>query len=131
MGIAPICAHRMSTPRKTLSLSRAAVPTEGPALSSEAELLVQAIRRKLCVVAVYNRTSMQIAPYILYTRHDDLFIDGVAMLRDGKVPAEFKLGTFKLAGLNSLSLTAESFTVQPLYDAAHAKYQDVSVAKVG
>ncbi|WP_340317741.1 hypothetical protein [Rhizorhabdus argentea] len=119
----------MSTPRKTLSLSRAAMPSEGPPLSPEAELLAQAVRRKLCIVAVYNRTSMQIAPHILYTRHDDLFVDGVVMLRDGKVPAELKLGTFKLAGLSSVSLTAETFSVQPLYNPGDAKYEGVTVAK--
>jgi hypothetical protein len=51
-------------------------------------------------------------------------------LREGKIPGELKLGTFKLAGLNNLSLTAESFTVQPLYDPADAKYEGVTVAKV-
>lgn len=121
----------MSNPRRTLSLKSPAIATDGPALSSEAELIVQAIRRKLCIVAVYNRTSMQIAPHILYTRHDELFVDGVVLLRDGKVPAELKLGTFKLVGLNSLSLTAESFTVQALYDPNAEKYADVTVVKVG
>lgn len=121
----------MSTPRKTLSLSRAATPVEGPELSSEAQILVQAIRRRLCITAVYNRTNMTIAPHILYTKHDDLFIDGVVTLRDGRVPAELKLGTFKLAGLNSLSLTVDAFTVQPFYDPSDAKYEGVTVAKVG
>jgi len=119
----------MSTPRKTLSLSRAAAPADGPALSPEAEMLAQAVRRKLCIVAVYNRTAMQIAPHILYTRHDDLFIDGVVTLRDGKVPAELKLGTFKLAGLSNVSLTAENFVVQALYDPSDSKYEGVTVAK--
>ena len=118
----------MSTPRRTLSLKPAALP-DGPALSPEAELIVQAIRRKLCITAVYNRTNMQIAPHILYTRHDDLFVDGVAMLREGKVPAELKLGTFKLAGLNNVSLTADAFTVQPLFDPGEAKYHGVTVMK--
>lgn len=126
----PICAPPMSTPRKTLSLSRVVAPAEGPALSADAQLIAQAVRRKLCIVAVYNRTQMTIAPHILYTKHDDLFIDGVVTLRDGKVPAEPKLGNFKLAGLNSLSLTAESFVVQPLYNPADAKYEGVTVAKV-
>lgn len=120
----------MSTPRKTLSLGRVAAPAAGPALSSEGELIAQAVRRKLCIVAVYNRTNMTIAPHILYTKHDDLHVDGVVLLRDGKVPAELKLGTFKLAGLNSLSLTADNFTVQPLYDPNDAKYEGVTVAKV-
>ena len=121
----------MSTPRKTLSLKPAVVPASGPALSPEAELIAQAVRRKLCIVAVYNRTSMQIAPHILYTKHDDPFIDGVAVLRDGKVPAELKLGTFKLAGLNNVSLTAEPFNVMPVYDPDDAKYEGVTLAKVG
>lgn len=121
----------MSTPRKTLSLGRAAIPIEGAALSTEAELIVQAIRRKLCIVATYNRTSMQIAPQILYTKHDDLFMDGVAVLRDGKVPAELKLGTFKLAGLNNVSLTAETFTVQSLFNPADTKYEGVTIARIG
>ncbi|TAK09339.1 MAG: hypothetical protein EPO38_09710 [Rhizorhabdus sp.] len=120
----------MSTPRKTLSLSRVVAPAEGPALSAEAQIIAQAVRRKLCITAVYNRTGMTIAPHILYTKHDDPFIDGVVTLRDGKVPAEPKLGTFKLAGLNSVSLTADAFTVQPLYDPADAKYEGVTVAKV-
>ena len=121
----------MSTPRKTLWLGRATAPATGAPLSSEAELLVQAIRRKLCIVAVYNRTPMTIAPQILYTRHDEPFVDGVVTLRDGKVPAELKLGTFKLAGLNNVSLTAETFTVQTLFDPADAKYEGVTIATIG
>ncbi len=120
----------MSTPRKTLSLGRVAAPADGPALSPEAELIAQAIRRKLCIVAVYNRTAMQIAPQILYTKHGDPFIDGVVVLRDGKVPAELKLGSFKLAGLNGVSLTAEPQTVQAFFDPADAKYEGVTITKL-
>lgn len=120
----------MSTPRKTLSLSRAVAPSEGPALEGDAQIIAQAIRRKLSITTVYNRTGMTIAPHILYTKHDDLFVDGVVLLRDGKVPAELKLGTFKLAGLNSVSLSLDTFTVQPFYDPTDAKYEGVTVAKV-
>lgn len=120
----------MSTPRKTLKLKSPVMPTEGPALSTEAELVAQAIRRKLCIVAIYNRTSMTIAPHILYTKHDDLFVDGVVMLRDGKVPAEPKLGTFKLAGLSGVSLTADSFVCQQVYDQSEEKYVGVTVARI-
>lgn len=120
----------MSTPRKTLSLSSVVAPSDGPALSPEAQLIAQAVRRKLCIVAIYNRTPMTIAPHILYTKHDDLFIDGVVTLRDGKVPAEPKLGNFKLAGLNSLSLTAEGFTAVSLFNPADAKYEGATIAKV-
>lgn len=120
----------MSTPRKTLSLSSVVAPAEGPALSPEAQIIAQAVRRKLCITATYNRTGMTIAPHILYTKHDDPFVDGIVTLRDGKVPAEPKLGTFKLAGLNGVMLTADNFTTHPLYVADDAKYESVTVAKV-
>lgn len=118
-------------PRKKLSLGRAAALPEGPALTPEAELIAQAIRRKLCITAVYNRTGMTIAPHILYTKHDDPFVDGVVLLRDGKVPAEPKLGTFKLAGLNSVSLTADGFAPSALFASGDEKYEGVTLAKLG
>lgn len=121
----------MNTPRKTLSLSRVVAPESGPELSPEAQLIAQAIRRKLCITAVYNKTAMVITPHILYTKHDDPFIDGVVTLRDGKVPAEPKLGTFKLAGLNSVMLTADSFEPHALFDPTDAKYEGVTLAKIG
>ncbi|MES2496035.1 MAG: hypothetical protein V4618_07970 [Pseudomonadota bacterium] len=120
----------MSTPRKTLSLSSVVAPSEGPALTAEAQIIAQAIRRKLSITAVYNRTGMTIAPHILYTKHDDLFIDGVVLLRDGKVPPELKLGNFKLAGLSSVSLTVDPFTVQSFFAPADAKYDGATIAKV-
>jgi len=54
-GYAP---GQMSNPRRTLSLKSPAVATDGPALSSDAELIAQAVRRKLCIVAIYNRTGL-------------------------------------------------------------------------
>lgn len=130
-GCGPICARPMTTPRKTLSLSRVVAPASGPELSPEAQLIAQAIRRKLCITAVYNKTAMVITPHILYTKHDDPFIDGVVTLRDGKVPAEPKLGTFKLAGLNSVMLTADNFEPHALFDPTDAKYEGVTLAKLG
>ena len=62
----------------------------------------EAIVRKRCLRATYNRTDIMLAPHIIYTRHDDLFVDGVVLERDGKPPKELKLGTFKLAGLNGV-----------------------------
>ncbi len=65
----------------------------------------EAIVRKRCLRATYNHTEITLAPHIIYTRHDDLFVDGVVVERDGKPPKELKLGTFKLAGLNGVGLT--------------------------
>ena len=120
----------MSAPRKTLSIKPAIADDANLPRTPAADIVAEAIRRKLCVTAVYNKTAMQIAPHILYTRHDEPFLDGVVMLREGKPPVELKLGTFKLIGLNSLSLTAENFEVQPLFDPADAKYEGVTLTKV-
>ncbi len=119
-------ARPMSTPRRTLSIKPATDLGDQPRTPA-ADILAEAIRRKLCVTAIYNKTPMQIAPHILYTKHDEPFLDGVVVLRDGKVPAEPKLGTFKLTGLNSLSLTLADFTINPLFNPADAKYEGVTL----
>jgi hypothetical protein len=71
---------------------------------------------------------MTLAPHVIYTKHGDLFIDAVAIDRDGKPPKEVKLGTFKLAGLNDLQLTARSFPANPLFHANDAKYAEALMA---
>ncbi|TVV72570.1 hypothetical protein FOY91_14335 [Sphingomonas solaris] len=79
--------------------------------------------RKLRVRAIYNRTEMQFAPHILYTRHDDPFVDGVVMEREGKPPREIKLASFKLAGLTGLTLTTERFEPQAVFNPAEPRYE--------
>src|SRR3546814_13379799 len=68
-------------------------------------------------MATYNKMVVKLAPHILYTRHDEMFIDAVTIERDGRPPRELKLGTFKLAGLNDVSLIEETFeAMHGLYD---------------
>ena len=86
--------------------------------------IFEAIVRKLCVVATYNRVTMTLAPHVIYTRHGDLFIDAIALERDGRAPKEVKIGTFKLAGLNDLALTGRVFPANPLFHANDAKYAE-------
>ena len=90
--------------------------------------IFEAIVRQQCVVATYNRVTMTLAPHVIYTKHGDLFIDAVALDRDGKPPKEVKLGTFKLAGLNDLQLTARRFPANPLFHANDAKYAEALMA---
>ena len=68
----------------------------------------------MCITATYNKMHIRLAPHVLYTRHDDLFVDGVTMERDGNPPREFKIGCFKLAGLNDVALAPEAF--EPIAD---------------
>src|SRR3546814_12356603 len=73
------------------------------------KLLLESIATRKCVETVYNRMAVKLAPHILYTRHDELFIDAVTIEREGKPPREIKIGTFNLAGLSQLALTNQEF----------------------
>lgn len=97
---------------------------------SQNALVLQAIALKQCVEATYNRTQVRLAPHILYTRHDELYVDAVTMERDGQPPREMKLGTFKLAGLQGLAVAERRFEPQGLFDPANAKYQGVTLFAV-
>lgn len=118
------------TPRKKLGIKSAATPAESPFQGTEFDLLRLAIERKLCMSATYNRQAIIFAPHILYTKHDDPFVDGVVTLRDGKVPVELKIGTFKLAGLGGLSLSPSPFDPIEGFDAGDEKYAGVTVASI-
>lgn len=111
----------MQQSRKTLSLKPRPPSAETPE-SDFAHILRTAMAMKVCVAAVYNRTSMRMAPHILYTRHDEPFVDGVVLERDGNPPRELKLGSFKLAGLSDVRLTAIPFTPMALFDMATPRY---------
>ena len=94
------------------------------------KILLEAIARNLCVEAVYNRVRMILAPHILYTRHDELFVDAVALEKDGREPRELKLGTFKLAGLGEVALTERAFQREALFDPGDEKYAGVTLFAV-
>ena len=91
---------------------------------------LEAIALRKCLRATYNRMAVILAPHILYTRHDELFIDAVTVERDGQRPREAKLGTFKLAGLKEVALLERRFTPDPLFDATDAKYAGVALFAV-
>jgi hypothetical protein len=93
-------------------------------------LVLQAIALKKCVEATYNRAQVRLAPHILYTRHDELYLDAVTMERDGRPPREIKLGTFKLTGLQDLAVAERAFEPQSIFDPGSEKYQGVTLFAV-
>ena len=94
---------------------------------SQNALVLQAIALKQCVEATYNRTQVRLAPHILYTRHDELYVDAVTVERDGLPPKEIKLGAFKVAGLTELALAGQTFKPNPIFDPAAARYDGTAV----
>lgn len=98
--------------------------------SGPAPTIFEAIVRQLCVTATYNRSRVTLAPHVIYTRHGDLFVDAVTLVRDGQPPRELKLGTFKLAGLGELALTQRRFDISALFEPEAEKYEDAALIKV-
>lgn len=94
------------------------------------KILLEAIALRKHVVATYNRQIVTLAPHILYTRHDELYVDAVTVERDGKPPREIKLGTFKLTGLSDVSLVERSFLPMRIFDAKAEKYAGTTLLAV-
>ncbi len=98
---------------------------------SDPRLILEGIALKKCVVATYNRTTMKLAPHILYTRHGELHMDAVALERAGVPPREKKLGVFKLIGLSDVAVTDEHFAVErELFEPEAEKYEGVTLLAV-
>lgn len=93
-------------------------------------LIFEAIALKKCLAATYNRMQVTLAPHILYTRHNDLFIDAITIERDGEPPREKKIGVFKLAGLKELSLADQPFEPEAMFNPAAPKYAGETVFSI-
>ena len=89
--------------------------------------MLEAIARRRCLQAVYNRAQVRLAPHILYTRHDELFVDAVTLEHDGRRPRETRLGTFKLAGLHGAAVADQPFGLEPVFDPGNPKYDGVTL----
>jgi len=94
------------------------------------KILLEAIARRKCVAARYNRKMVRLAPHILYTRHNELFVDAVTVVRDGQPAREIKLGSFKLAGLTEMELGAQSFEPATLFDPSSPRYAGTALFAV-
>jgi hypothetical protein len=102
-------------------------PLVAPAATLPTRELLEAIARRLCVASVYNKTNVTLAPHIVYTKHDELFVDAVPVERDGKPPRELKLGTFKLTGLSDTVITQRSFDRYNAFDPRDPKYAGATI----
>lgn len=111
----------MTEPRKTLSLRIATQSPEEKDADALA-LLTQAIRQKLCVRWIYNATSMEAAPQIVYLKKDSLYCDAVVTQKNGTPSREMKLGGFRLSGLHDIALIGRALTPWPDLDVADGRY---------
>lgn len=96
----------------------------------DTKTILEAIAKHGCIEANYNRGRVKLAPHILYTRNDELFIDAMTIARDGVPPREPKIGSFKLSGLGELSPADGSFTPSELFDPKEERYQGTTLFAV-
>lgn len=90
-------------------------------------VILEAIATRKCLVATYNRTLILLAPHILYTKHGELYLDGVTIKRDGALPKEIKMGAYKVIGLTGLALNEQAFSPHMGWTGQDIKYTDVTV----
>src|SRR5215207_7815604 len=93
-------------------------------------IIIEGIARQLCVTATYNRTRVLLAPHILYTRNDALFVDAVTLERDGQPPRELRLGSFKIDGLGAVALVDRSFQASELFEPTAERYAGTALFAV-
>ncbi|WP_375428682.1 hypothetical protein [uncultured Sphingomonas sp.] len=94
-------------------------------------VVLEAIVKQLCLATTYNRQAVTLAPHILYTRHGELYVDAVTLEREGRAPKELKMGTFKLAGLTPLRVTARRFERSALFAPFEPRYKGETLMVVG
>jgi hypothetical protein len=93
-------------------------------------LLLEAIALRKCVTTVYNGVAMKLAPHVLYSKNNALFIDAITLEKHGEPPREKKLGAFHLRGLNELRLVDEHFEADSLFEPDAEKYDGAALFKV-
>ncbi len=94
------------------------------------KILLEAIALQKCIGAIYNRTPFKLAPYILYTRHDELYVDAIPVETNGRPPREVKLATFKVTGLSELAPDERLFQPDPAYNPNEARYEGTTLFAV-
>jgi hypothetical protein len=94
------------------------------------KILLEAIALQKCLGVTYNRTLFTLAPYILYTRHDELYVDAVPLETNGRPPREVKLATFKVAGLSDLVTGERRFAPDPAFNPRDERYDGTTLFAV-
>lgn len=110
---------RSESPADAHEIPQGAVPT-----------IFAAIVKQRCVNVTYNRDKFVLAPHVAYTRHGELYVDAITVARNGMLPREQKLGTFKVGGLGDPHLTGRAFAVSALYEPEAERYAGCALVAV-
>jgi hypothetical protein len=92
--------------------------------------LMEAIARQRAIQARYNGAVFKLAPYQLFERRSDLFINALNLSKAWATEEERCLGQFKIAGLSAMELLDESFEPLVSYDGSLPRPEDVLVLAI-
>ncbi len=87
----------------------------------------EGVALKKCVAATYNNTIFKLAPHILYTRHDEMYVDAVPLEKDGHATGEIKIGTSKLSGLKDVRVEELHFEKSEIFETADEKFEGTTL----
>jgi hypothetical protein len=77
--------------------------------------LCQAIRQTKLVFANHKKKTLLLAPYGVVCRDEELLLDAVIVLEDGRAPGAPSLSSFALADLIAVARSEQDFTPDPQF----------------
>jgi len=92
--------------------------------------ILEAIATKRVLSSTYNGTAFILAPHILYTRRDLVYLDAVPIAKNGAPPSEEKIATFKVDGMADIAMADGTFSICPLFEPYLEKYRGTTLFSV-
>ena len=75
--------------------------------------VLEAIARKVLLVAAYNGQRITLAPHALFARRGELYASALNLSKNWRSDEERRLGYFKVAGLAAVEVTEDPFDALP------------------
>ena len=75
--------------------------------------VLEAIARRVLLIAAYNGQRLTLAPHALFSRRGELYASALNLSKNWRADEERRLGYFKVAGLAAVEVTDDSFEALP------------------
>lgn len=93
-------------------------------------VLAEAMRKRLMISAVYNSSTLTLAPHQIVLRNDAFYLGAVNPNKARRHDEEPTPGYFKIDGLSQVSLTEETFEPLPPEACLPAREDDRVIASL-
>lgn len=92
--------------------------------------IFEAIATRRPLSSTYNGTAFILAPHILYTRRDLVYLDAVPLSKNGAPPREEKVATFKVDGMADIAIAEGDFAISDLFEPYLEKYRGTTLFSI-